>query len=159
MNTEWSASLLWKPIYLRHNQTSYLEPSPRETAWDHISPFFTWKLSLPPPELENLVEDSMKKGLFDIESDPKKGSRRHINRSQSKGEGARQRPASSFPRGLERVVSKYSLPTHLCLHLRPRPTELSIFLSKVIPFEYWNTSALKIRFVPLVLSDSLLLAY
>lgn len=44
-------------------------------------------------------------------------------------EKARQRPASSFPRGLERVVSRYSLPTHLCLHLRPRPTELFIFLS------------------------------
>lgn len=29
MNTEWSAFLLWKAIYLRHNQTSYLEPSPR----------------------------------------------------------------------------------------------------------------------------------
>lgn len=39
-------------------------------------------------------------------------------------EKARQRPASSFPGGLERVVSRYSLPTHQCLHLWPRPTEL-----------------------------------
>ena len=41
MNTEWSAFLLCFPIYLRHNQTSYLEPSPRrllETIYRLFSP-------------------------------------------------------------------------------------------------------------------------
>ena len=41
MNTEWSALLLWKPSDLRHNQTSYLEPSPRrllETIYRLFSP-------------------------------------------------------------------------------------------------------------------------